>query len=837
MTTGGFKVSLDGGILWRDAAIGGAVRFIKYDSVYPDQIFAGTDRGIYKSNDFGLSWQPFGNLQTQLFAVLGLDINNQYIFATEGSGSGGSNQVWRFDRSGNGGVIAAPANDLGPLTVDPIDGQLYAAGASSIFRSDNSGNSWVNLGGAGFRTVRLVAKGGGVWQLSYDGLFHSTNSGASWQAASDRDKLIELYYSDHVFAGLTINQGRAFFATSTFNGRIKEVVENDADTKVTRLGLNRTAYDVTRSGDNLWAATDNGLWNTQGVVGSEEAIKRPVVIVPGVLGSWSVGGKWLIDPITNSYQSMLNRFVAEGYVADKTLFTFPYDWRQDNNLSAHQLADKLAEIRAICGCQKIDVIGHSMGGLVARAYIESDYYNSDVENLVMLGTPNGGSVEDYSIWEAGVSSAGKFLEQLKFKLFNLDAYEHGFSSITDYVRSAVPSVRQLLPVFSYIDGRSYPNGYPNNAFLDQLNQTNLVALLKQRVKLFEIGSDNQTTLTGLNATAQTEGYNWPDGQINAKYYGSGDNTVPSNSLRMIAPADLIINSDHGHLPRDGADQALAHLVSDSIETMTKPDLAQKYMMFYVKSPVRLSITDPNGQQINDAVDQIPRAFFTGSNAQVQFVLIPNPIDGQYQISLTGKGTGAYTVGEDNFDADDATGIDKTVETTGTTLPGGVTTLSFNTSTTQLIKTTDDPTPPSPSVPIIPPDTIILAPVEPFLPVIIAPDPVIEAPLVDPIVVADSYQQHSLDSQSGASTSVLPVDNDGKAPVVIPDLIRNPVPEFIASSIVPSAIEVPVQKAIPKPVAVLTRQAKAINPKLAILTLSAMIGLWLSIRSINRFRRS
>ena len=48
-------------------------------------------------------------------------------------------------------------------------------------------------------------------------------------------------------------------------------------------------------------------------------------------------------------------------------------------------------------CSKVNIVAHSMGGLIARRYVESkdfgfDYYGNDVDNLIMIGTPNHGTV-------------------------------------------------------------------------------------------------------------------------------------------------------------------------------------------------------------------------------------------------------------------------------------------------------------------------------------------------------------------------------------------------------------------------------------------------------------
>jgi len=58
---------------------------------------------------------------------------------------------------------------------------------------------------------------------------------------------------------------------------------------------------------------------------------------------------------------------------------------------AEQLASCLAAIEAATGAQQVIVVGHSMGGLVARAYIRR-YGAAKVRRLVTIGTPHHGSL-------------------------------------------------------------------------------------------------------------------------------------------------------------------------------------------------------------------------------------------------------------------------------------------------------------------------------------------------------------------------------------------------------------------------------------------------------------
>ncbi len=91
------------------------------------------------------------------------------------------------------------------------------------------------------------------------------------------------------------------------------------------------------------------------------------------------------------------------------LYEFGYDWRQDNVESARRLDALIERIRLDHGRPdlKVDLIAHSMGGLIARYYLrygtadvldDNDFpvnYHggSRVRRVALLGTPNLGSVD------------------------------------------------------------------------------------------------------------------------------------------------------------------------------------------------------------------------------------------------------------------------------------------------------------------------------------------------------------------------------------------------------------------------------------------------------------
>ncbi len=70
-----------------------------------------------------------------------------------------------------------------------------------------------------------------------------------------------------------------------------------------------------------------------------------------------------------------------------TLFVFAYDWRQDNAVSAAALTEYFKCIRKFHPEGKINIVAHSMGGLVARRYILDHPETHGIDKLVTIGTP------------------------------------------------------------------------------------------------------------------------------------------------------------------------------------------------------------------------------------------------------------------------------------------------------------------------------------------------------------------------------------------------------------------------------------------------------------------
>ncbi len=104
---------------------------------------------------------------------------------------------------------------------------------------------------------------------------------------------------------------------------------------------------------------------------------------------------WKIDGYTRIREQLTRRL---GLVPGENYLEFPYDWRRDNRVAARQLARAapawLARWRERSGNAdaRLVLIGHSMGGIVSRLYLEQFDGWRDTRTLITFGTPYAGSV-------------------------------------------------------------------------------------------------------------------------------------------------------------------------------------------------------------------------------------------------------------------------------------------------------------------------------------------------------------------------------------------------------------------------------------------------------------
>jgi pimeloyl-ACP methyl ester carboxylesterase len=173
--------------------------------------------------------------------------------------------------------------------------------------------------------------------------------------------------------------------------------------------------------DDPWEQDDLG----DGVVATR--VMPDVHIIPGL---WGIDGYTAISRLIRDHFDV---------VPGETYLEFPYDWRRDNRAAARRLQrvvdEKLHVQRQKNPQSKVILVGHSMGGLVARYYLECLDGWRDTRMLITFGTPHRGSLNALDFL---VNGFVKKIGPLKV------------ADQTELLRS-LTSVYQLLPIYPCVD--------------------------------------------------------------------------------------------------------------------------------------------------------------------------------------------------------------------------------------------------------------------------------------------------------------------------------------------------------------------------------------------------
>jgi len=146
-------------------------------------------------------------------------------------------------------------------------------------------------------------------------------------------------------------------------------------------------------------------------------------------------GLWKIDGYSAVRQTLESHFqVTEG----ENFFPFPYDWRRDNRATARRLAREshrwLKRRREqVNPDAQLILIGHSMGGLVARYFLEVLEGWKNTRALITFGTPYRGSLNALDTLANGMKMGPR-----------------GLIDLSSLARQ-LPSLYQLLPIYRVFD--------------------------------------------------------------------------------------------------------------------------------------------------------------------------------------------------------------------------------------------------------------------------------------------------------------------------------------------------------------------------------------------------
>lgn len=401
------------------------------------------------------------------------------------------------------------------------------------------------------------------------------------------------------------------------------------------------------------------------------------LILPGMMACWDFGAvlkdkpgdNWrLIPGITDKiYRNLTNSFSD----TDQQAQVWCYDWRRpirDNADTLNAYLDTLTDPP-----DKINIVGHSMGGLVGRAFAQK--YPERINKLITLGSPHDGAVKAYPLWEAGEIWEYSNIEKLLFMtLVSLHRDKLNNEHPMTTVRRLVPSAKELLPTFDFLtnkEGTAYKDvgtHKQSNTTMMDLNSTlgspladqiyTITGTGKQTtagLKTVSIGvpaanwvhqvvglwEDGEPTHTCPSATCELTGWK-KDYSISIIPSDNGDKTVLADSAALDPARNFEVSEEHRNLPANSEVISKVHeyLGTGTTFSGSLPSLPQRFLLFFLRSPANLLITSPSGQQAGYLATgaPIPDAYYDGEN---KLILIPDYENGKYSLTVTGTDKGEY----------------------------------------------------------------------------------------------------------------------------------------------------------------------------------------------------
>jgi pimeloyl-ACP methyl ester carboxylesterase len=163
-----------------------------------------------------------------------------------------------------------------------------------------------------------------------------------------------------------------------------------------------------------------------------------------------------------AYDGLLKSILAWGYKPNLDFWIFPYDWRQSNRISGHMLAKFIEEkTEGKRNDDGVDIISHSMGGIIARA---ASLNGAPIKRVAYIACPHLGSPLAYFILHPQIDSR-RFIGSA-YHNYPSTRYWHSNRADNNVERRKTlyhrrkelfvkfPSMYELLPDESYLRNRA-----------------------------------------------------------------------------------------------------------------------------------------------------------------------------------------------------------------------------------------------------------------------------------------------------------------------------------------------------------------------------------------------
>ncbi|MEK9200406.1 MAG: alpha/beta hydrolase, partial [Patescibacteria group bacterium] len=367
----------------------------------------------------------------------------------------------------------------------------------------------------------------------------------------------------------------------------------------------------------------------------------PIVFIPGMGASWNYeaimhnqnldNSEWNLNPFVNVYDSLLDA------LQNQELYVFNYDWRK-------KIQDNVSDLLVFLdekGANKYDLIGHSMGGLIARHAAIS---NPDlVDKIVIAGSPHLGSANTYKLWEGAEFSVLSLPERIALELY-INTHRKLFDTSISTVQNLIPSLKDVFPTYDFLknsQGALKPLGSMThkNDYLPEVDEDEDIA--DRTMTIYGSGLDTLWGYSYVNRNSlDTLLGKWVDGKPTSDIFEDGDDTVIVDSAKQFSGDYSESSEPHSRLLRgQGEIEAiLSHLAINETATGDSESEPDSALVISIASPATFVVTGPDN---------------TVHNPSDNLLVIFDPVDGEYTVTLTSTALGEYKLMVGKLTEDDS----------------------------------------------------------------------------------------------------------------------------------------------------------------------------------------
>ena len=389
--------------------------------------------------------------------------------------------------------------------------------------------------------------------------------------------------------------------------------------------------------------------------------------------------------LSNFYGGLVQFFESKGYIEGQSLFVFPYDFRQDNSLHLAQLDQLIDQARIANSSEKVILVAHSMGGLIATAYVNSNSnYAEKVDSIITIGTPFWGSPKCYYAITQGYALGNAFVDpkQMKSMAINWPAcYEllprqpfivtqnGGYLTLGQAFSIAynAPYTEERWTFNSAILNKAYSFnsliGTPENPYIpSNVKLYTIIGYGTQSLNGYEMRAPTNDEITS-HMTVNIDGNEvvlvpqFSDGDGTVQLWGAENNAATAQYYVKTDPSYLGESAMHAKLPNNSKVQNVIWNIirgnppSTSAYTYSPINtglVSGERIDLTVHSYANLEVITPDGHAMmgwnhyNGTIfEELPRGIFLEESG-IQYASIQNS-ETPYIVFINGTDTGSFTL--------------------------------------------------------------------------------------------------------------------------------------------------------------------------------------------------